>query len=107
MKKIKLFAILLSIAMVLTMFPVVTMAEGDVDYLYRDESGVLQTGTKSADEYTTVVNETTQLSDGWYVASDFLYIYNRVEVSGDVHLILADNCDVTFVTVFMCRSLPR
>ncbi|MGN0115710.1 MAG: hypothetical protein ACI396_10320 [Acutalibacteraceae bacterium] len=100
MKKIKWFAILLSIAMVLTMIPVATSAaEGDVEYLYCDENGEnWQTGIKADGEYTLVTSDNTSWSDGWYVVNSDVTISNRITVSGTVHLILADGCTLNATT---------
>ncbi len=38
---------------------------------------------------------TTEWKDGWYVVNSTVTINNRVTVSGDVHLILADGASLT------------
>lgn len=41
-----------------------------------------------------LTNETITWSEGWYVAKGDITINNIVTLSGDVHLILADGCDL-------------
>ena len=65
------------------------LAENGVSYL--DENGSKQT----ADNVTVVESGTTAWNDGWYVVNDTVTIGSRVTVSGEVHLILADNASLT------------
>ena len=58
---------------------------------YLDENGDEQT----ADNVTVVESSMTAWSDGWYVVNSTVTINNRVTVSGDVHLILADGASLT------------
>ena len=67
------------------------LAAQSVTYQYYNGSGFAQ-GTAEA---TLIANDTTAWSDGWYVASGNVTISQRVEVSGDVHLILEDECSLT------------
>ena len=46
-------------------------------------------------EYTPVVSSLTTWNDGWYVVNSDVTIGQRVTVSGDVKLILTDNCQLT------------
>lgn len=84
----------------------VLAAEGDVSYLYCDENGQdWRTGTKQSDEYTVVT--ATDATNGWGgsdVDKEYWYVVNsdvdveftqRVTVTGDVHLILTDGCNLT------------
>lgn len=83
-------------------------AEGDVEYRYCDAYGQnWTTGTKASGDYTAVTADDTAWGgdDGqkhWYVASGEVTIGTtaaaqrvRITVTGDVHLILEDNCTLT------------
>ena len=65
------------------------LAENGVSYL--DKNGSKQT----ADNVTVVDGSMTAWSDGWYVVNGAVTIDGRVTVSGEVHLILADNASLT------------
>ena len=65
------------------------LAENGVSYL--DKNGSKQT----ADNVTVVDGSMTAWSDGWYVVNSPVTIDSRVSVSGEVHLILADNASLT------------
>ena len=64
-------------------------AENGVKYL--DASGTEQT----ANNVTVVDSSTKEWRDGWYVVNGAVTIGDRVTVSGEVHLILADNASLT------------
>ncbi|MCD7764148.1 MAG: InlB B-repeat-containing protein, partial [Lachnospiraceae bacterium] len=55
-----------------------------VDYI--DENGDI----RSCEEYTLITSDMTELSSGWYLVGSNVTISDRIVVSGDVHLILAD-----------------
>ena len=61
------------------------------DVTYLDENGSEQT----ADNVTVVDSSMTEWQGGWYVVNSNITIDNRVTVSGDVHLILADGAKLT------------
>ena len=65
------------------------LAENGVSYL--DKNGSKQT----ADNVTVVESSMTTWNGGWYVVNSNVTIDNRVTVSGEVHLILADNASLT------------
>ena len=65
-----------------------------VSYRTCDENGQ-NWETKECSDYTVVDGSTTAWSDGWYVVNSNVTIDNRVTVSGEVHLILADNASLT------------
>ena len=65
------------------------LAENGVSYL--DENGSKQT----ADNVTVVESSMTAWNGGWYVVNGAVTIGDRVTVSGEVHLILADNASLT------------
>ena len=94
MKK-RLFSIVLSLCMVLALMPQMTCADTVTGITYLDASGAQQTcdnATAVTEDDTTwgTDNETT-----WYVAQGDVTIESRVTVTGDVHLILADGCNLT------------
>ena len=94
MKK-RLFSIVLSLCMVLALMSQMAFADTVTGITYLDASGALQTcdnATAVTEDDTTwgTDNETT-----WYVAQGDVTIESRVTVTGDVHLILADGCNLT------------
>lgn len=99
MKK-RLFSIVLSLCMVLALMPQMAFADTVTGITYLDASGTVQTC-----ESATVVTggDTTWGTDRqttWYVVKDNITIGTsenpqRVTVTGDVHLILADGCKLT------------
>ena len=62
-----------------------------IEVPYLDEDGASQ----SAPSATPVTEGDTAWDNGWYVAQDSITIHSRVTVTGDVHLILADGCELT------------
>ena len=98
MKK-RILSILLALCMVLALMPQMAFAEGSVTYL--DADGTLKT-SPSATEVTSSDTEWTgtTTNPGWYVVNTNVTIGTednpqRVTVSGDVRLILADGCTLT------------
>ena len=94
MKK-RLFSIVLSLCMVLALMSQMAFADTVTGITYLDASGAQQTcdnATAVTEDDTTwgTDNETT-----WYVAQGDATIESRVTVTGDVHLILADGCNLT------------
>ena len=94
MKK-RLLSIVLALCMVLALMPQMTFADTVTGITYLDASGAQQTcdnATAVTEDDTTwgTDNETT-----WYVAQGDVTIESRVTVTGDVHLILADGCNLT------------
>ena len=94
MKK-RLFSIVLSLYMVLALMSQMAFADTVTGITYLDASGAQQTcdnATAVTEDDTTwgTDNETT-----WYVAQGDVTIESRVTVTGDVHLILADGCNLT------------
>ncbi|MFW5650044.1 MAG: leucine-rich repeat domain-containing protein [Acetivibrio ethanolgignens] len=70
-------------------------AADSVTYLDYDPVGAKwQEKTKAVGEYTEVKSDDTEWSDGWYVVSGAAIIQKRINVEGDVHLILKDGCDL-------------
>jgi len=61
------------------------------DVKYLDENGEEQT----ADNVAVIDNQTAEWSGGWYVVNSDVEISDRITVTGDVHLILADGNTLT------------
>ena len=102
MKK-RLFALLLCLALCLSLLPITALADGDggVAYIERGWDGSAVTEqVETIDTYTTITSNTIQWNNGWYVAQGEVTIGTddnpqRVTVTGDVHLILTDGCTLT------------
>ncbi len=101
----KLLAMVLALAMVFGLMPAMSMpAKADdtlpaVSYLKPVvEDGNVSFSEMSVNEYTLVSSSVTawsageNLRGGWYVVSGDVTISKRITVSGDVHLILTDDC---------------
>ena len=86
MKK-RLWSILLTACLLMGLLPTAALAAGNVSYL--DVEG--KTQTRSA---TEVTSSDTGWTTGWYVVQGTVEIGSRVTVSGDVHLILAEGCNL-------------
>ncbi|MDO4280287.1 MAG: S-layer homology domain-containing protein [Peptococcaceae bacterium] len=106
--KRKITAIVAMLAMVLSLLPLTALpswaAEGEVEYLYCDENGQnWETRIKSTGEYTSLTkeyleNKSYTLQSGWYVVeptADGITVDRRINISGAVHLILADDASLT------------
>lgn len=101
MKK-RLFASLLCLALCLSLLPITALADGDggVEYIERGWGGSAVTEqTKTIDTYTLMDENTVtwieSTTGGWYVARDNVTINQRVQVQGNVYLILMDGCTLT------------
>ena len=104
MKK-RLFASLLCLALCLSLLPGTAWANGDggVAYIERGWDGSAVTEqVETIDTYTlmdkntvTWSESTTGTTGGWYVARDNVTINQRVQVQGNVYLILMDGCTLT------------
>ena len=91
----KILSVMLTVCMVLALMPQMAFADMVASITYLDASGAQQTcdnATAVTEDDTTwgTDNETT-----WYVAQGDVTIESRVTVTGDVHLILADGCNLT------------
>lgn len=102
MKK-RLFASLLCLALCLSLLPITALADGDggVEYIERGWDGSAVTEQpKTVDTCTPIVENTvtwngSSTTGGWYVARDNVTINQRVQVQGNVYLILMDGCTLT------------
>ena len=66
-------------------------------YAYVDENGVMQ--KKAPNEVTVLTGgEATTLSGGWYIAQGEVNYTGTVILQGEVHLILADGCQMNIGT---------
>lgn len=63
-------------------------------YLYCDENG-RNWAVKTANGVTEVASSSTRWDAGWYVVNGSVTISTRIEVSGEVYLILADSGRLT------------
>ncbi len=74
--------------MVFSVFATVPFSASALDSVtYIDANGNEQACT----EYTVLTNDTTEISDGWYVINSDLEIHT-LTCTGDVHLIVCDGC---------------
>ncbi len=93
--KNKKYAALLAAVLALTLLLAGTLLAVSADeaaaVTYIDEFGEL----KSTEGYTEISEATTQMSNGWYVATGNVTIPNRVTITGRVYLILSDGATLT------------
>lgn len=105
MKK-KVFAILLSLAMVVTMMPVLALTvfaeNNSVDYLDKivEEDGTVTTKPLSVESYKIITENDTVWGNGgeepcWYLLNTDVTLKNRPEVKGDVRIILRNGKTLT------------
>lgn len=99
MKK-RIFSIFCVLCLVFTMLPATAWAADSVTYLtWSEEQGKLVTDT--CDSYTSLTSSSNISSLGtedqqrWYVLKGDNSPRFRIEVYGDVHLILSNNCTLT------------
>ena len=89
-------SILLSLALILTLLPVTALADDATNVTYLNKNG-----KKATCASATVVEDSTSTWSGgtdspnWYVVNQNVTIEARIEVSGKVNLILADDCTLT------------
>ena len=95
--KRKVLSLAMIAALCLTMLPTAGWAANDpVAYIDFDENGVQIEDPGSCTDYTEITKDTsTTWNTGWYVVSGEVTIGFRVTVSGDVHLILANDAKLT------------
>lgn len=104
--KRKVLSLAMIAALCLTMLPTAGWAaDAPVEYIDFDENGVQITEPRSCDQYSLVTENNTEWNasdenNGWYVVSGEVTIGKkeapqRVTVSGDVHLILANDVKLT------------
>lgn len=86
MKGKRFLGILLTLTMLLSLLPGMSLtAQADSGIPYLDENGAPQAHDAVA------VADQTSWDSGWYVVSGSVTISSRINVSGEVHLILADH----------------
>ena len=90
MKK-RMLSLLCVLALCLGLLPTAALAATVENITYLDESGTQQTAASA----TQVTNSDTEWTDGWYVAQSNITIDGTVAISGNVHLILEDGCNLT------------
>ena len=95
MKKKLGWILSLTLCFALMIAATLVTASADTSVSYIDENGDEQT----CDSATVVTESDTTWGDdgngGWYVVNGDVTINTRVTVTGDVHLILADGCNLT------------
>lgn len=96
MKK-QLFSLICTLAFCLGLLPVTALAAQEpVPYIVRSWDGSMVTEAQATvADYTSITDSTTTWSDGWYVASGNVTINERVQLQGNVYLILEDTCVLT------------
>ena len=102
MKK-RILSLLTCLALCLTLLPVTTLAANTVSYIYYQWNENTQTLSGPIDGTAATATEVTasdtawdsNTTGGWYVAQGEVTINQRVTVTGEVHLILADGCTLT------------
>ena len=94
--KKRLGAVLLSLALCLSLLPGTALAADrvSVDYIYYTGTSSLEKHTSTATA-TVVTASDTAWYTAWYVVQGEVTIDSQVNVSGDVQLILADGCTLT------------
>ena len=90
MKK-RVLSLLLAVCLLVGLLPMVALAATQSNVTYLDVNGISQTCASA----TVVDSTTTTWNGGWYVVQGTVVISQGVTFSGDVHLILTDNCDLT------------
>jgi len=103
MKKKRLFGILLSLALMLTMM----LTIGLTAYAGSEDPAANQTAVKymdangeerTCDNYAEVTSSTKNWSEGWYVVKDEVTINDKVVAEGNVNLILCDGAKLVVTT---------
>ncbi len=99
--KYRFFALILALCLVMTMIPLPAgLSFGTISVAAADGVSYLDymNGTfeeKSVTDYTTIDENSTTWYSGWYVVGEEVSISERITVSGDVYLILADGATLT------------
>ncbi len=99
--KNRILSIVLSLVMVLGLLPMSMQmssaadAMSYVEYSWDETNNTAVSETKSVTEYTAITDDLTTWNTGWYVATGEVTISSRVNVIGDVHLILMDDAQLT------------
>ena len=85
------FSLCMALVLCLSLLPATALAATVENITYLDKNGTQQTAASA----TQVTNSDTQWTDGWYVAQSNITIDGTVTISGNVHLILEDGCNLT------------
>ena len=93
MKK-RIMSALLAVGMVFTLLPTAVWAEDGIPYLDWDNDQKKLVGN-TCESATKVESGITAWENGWYVVSESVTISDRITVTGEVYLILADDCTLT------------
>ena len=87
----RFLSLLCVLALCLGLLPVTALAATVENITYLDENGTQKTAASA----TQVTNSDTEWTDGWYVAQSNITIDGTVTISGNVHLILENGCNLT------------
>lgn len=68
---------------------------GGFEVKYLDEYGNKQTAICRAKITADNISSYTTINSGWYAVKDEITANSRITVSGEVHLVLEDNCNLT------------
>ena len=90
----RISAVLLCLVLVTSLLSAGALA-ADPGISYIDADGKPQTRDSATAVTESVTEWGDDYNDGWYVVNSTLTISERVTVTGDVHLILADGCTLT------------
>ena len=89
----RIWSILLSMTMLLSLLPVTAFAAENVPYVdEHNESRTCESATEVQSSNEANPTNPITWSDGWYVVKDNVTIASRITVTGTVNLILADSC---------------
>ena len=90
MKK-RILSLLLTACLLAGLLPTVALAATQSNVTYLDENGISNVCASA----TVVDSATTTWNGGWYVVQGTVVISQGVTFSGDVYLILSDDCDLS------------
>ncbi len=93
----KVLAIMITFVMAIGIMPAVSLtasaadAVSYIDCYWDSTNKTLVSRTEQVEEYTVLTEENIQtLTDGWYVLKSSLTADNRIEVNGNVHIVLSE-----------------
>ena len=94
-KKKMLLALMCLLLLCALCLPALAELVGNVKYIEYKWDGKKLTSEEKTCTATKLTGWEETLETGWYVAADALTYSERLTVSGNVHLILADKCSLT------------
>lgn len=99
--KRRILSVLTALALCLSLLPVTALAAGSITYIsytWVDGQGRVEHSNPLNDPYNEINTDSTDpvtWNDGWYVVTGSATFTDRITVTGNVHLILTDNCTLT------------